>query len=392
MNDVNTAELPISERDRLREIIRSEVAKANPIDDARRPVELIVETSVRLAGNDGRTLEVIDEKGHLRTGMTIQDVLKELRAKHPTLFKPHEEAQEEPGASISPAHDQRDRPGITVADAPTVQPAATLIDTPPPPRDWLIIGAGPRSRRDVHEAAPSASFGEIAHERREALGRLAQDLRSRFGSAAETVATGLHTARGNVADTLDDVQHEVFRNPSRRLKAGHVLGALGGVLALALVAYFVYSIASLPFGNGLAGRTRTAEAPTSEPGETGTVSAGSTATANTSPPVQNGPVQGVPEVLDTATLWLQGKIVHLYGVEWVRGGGDPEEFTRYLRGREVMCTPVENVDAYRCKVDGKDLSEVVLFNGGGRTTPNAPPDLRAAEEKAKTAKLGVWNK
>jgi endonuclease YncB( thermonuclease family) len=76
----------------------------------------------------------------------------------------------------------------------------------------------------------------------------------------------------------------------------------------------------------------------------------------------------------------------------VRGGGDPEEFTRYLRGREVTCDPVENVDAYRCKVDGKDLSEVVLFNGGGRTTPNAPPDLRAAEEKAKTAKLGVWSK
>jgi len=190
------------------------------------------------------------------------------------------------------------------------------------------------------------------------------------------------------------VQTGIFRDRSPGLSRGHVIGAVAGALALALVAYFVYAIASLPFGNGLGGRNRVAAAPppASEPADTGSVSAGSTATATAPPAVPNGPLKGVPEVLDTATLWLQGKIVHLYGVEWVRGGGDPEEFTRYLRGREVTCDPVENVDAYRCKTDGRDLSEVVLFNGGGKTTPNAPPEFRAAEEKARAAKLGVWSK
>jgi hypothetical protein len=104
------------------------------------------------------------------------------------------------------------------------------------------------------------------------------------------------------------------------------------------------------------------------------------------------PLRGIPEVLDTATLWLSGQIVHLYGVEWVRGSGDPDDFTRYLKGREVACDPVENVDAYRCTVDGHDLSEVVLFNGGAKSAPNAPPELRAAEEKARVAKTGVWSR
>jgi endonuclease YncB( thermonuclease family) len=76
----------------------------------------------------------------------------------------------------------------------------------------------------------------------------------------------------------------------------------------------------------------------------------------------------------------------------VRGAGDPDDFTRYLNGREVSCDPVEKVDAYRCTVDGHDLSEVVLFNGGAKSTPNAPPELRAAEEKARVAKIGVWSR
>jgi len=188
------------------------------------------------------------------------------------------------------------------------------------------------------------------------------------------------------------VQAEIFRDRSPRLSRGHVIGAVAGVLALAVVGAFVYAIASLPFGHVLTSQTRTAAAQSTEPIDTGSVSANSTETASTAPAAPNGPLKGVPEVLDTATLWLQGKIVHLFGVEWVRGGGDPEEFTRYLRGREVTCDPVETIDAYRCKVDGRDLSEVVLFNGGGKTTPNAPPELRAAEEKARSAKLGVWSK
>jgi hypothetical protein len=384
MNDVRTDDLPTSERDRLREIIRAEVAKANPIDDARRPVELIVETSVRLSGKDGKTVEVIDEKGNLRTGVTVQDVLEELRAKHPTLFKP----AQEPSAPADPAvAAETARPGVSVADAPE----AAEVEAPPP-RDWLIIGEGPRSPRYVEDSDRRASLGELAQERRETLGRLTQDLRSRFGSAAGSLTNGLQTARGSVVHSLEDVQHEIFRDPSPRLKVRHVLGAVGGVLALALVAYFVYAIASLPFGSGLADPSRTAEAPATEPVETGTVSAGSTATANTTPVAQTASLRGVPEVLDTATLWLQGKIVHLYGVEWVRGGGDPEEFTRYLRGREVACDPSRTWTPIAAPSPARTSPRLCCSTAAAgprrmRHRTFAPP-----REKAKTAKLGVWNK
>jgi endonuclease YncB( thermonuclease family) len=100
---------------------------------------------------------------------------------------------------------------------------------------------------------------------------------------------------------------------------------------------------------------------------------------------------GVPEVIDTATLRIEGKVVHLFGVEWARGA-QGDDLNRYIRGRAVRCTPSGTADAHRCEVDGKDLSEVVLYNGGGRATPDAPSDLIAAENHAKTEKLGVWKK
>jgi penicillin-binding protein 1A len=33
---------------------------------------------------------------------------------------------------------------------------------------------------------------------------------------------------------------------------------------------------------------------------------------------------------------------------------------------------------------------VVLYNGGGRATADAPPELRADESHARSARLGVW--
>jgi endonuclease YncB( thermonuclease family) len=57
--------------------------------------------------------------------------------------------------------------------------------------------------------------------------------------------------------------------------------------------------------------------------------------------------------------------------------------------REVACRPVGTA-AWRCRVDAYDLSEVVVFNGGGKASGDAPPDLRAAEEKARMARRGIW--
>jgi endonuclease YncB( thermonuclease family) len=41
-------------------------------------------------------------------------------------------------------------------------------------------------------------------------------------------------------------------------------------------------------------------------------------------------------------------------------------------------------------VDGRDLSRVVLFNGGGRAAAGAPPELRALEQQARAARVGIW--
>ena len=86
MND-SAPKIGSDRRERLREIIRTEVEKAGALADSRRSLELIVETSVRLA-EDSCTVEVIDEQGRLQRGETIQDLLNRLRIKHPTLFKP----------------------------------------------------------------------------------------------------------------------------------------------------------------------------------------------------------------------------------------------------------------------------------------------------------------
>jgi endonuclease YncB( thermonuclease family) len=102
-------------------------------------------------------------------------------------------------------------------------------------------------------------------------------------------------------------------------------------------------------------------------------------------------LRGVPDVIDTATLSLEGEVVRLFGVEWAPGGGKPEDLTRYLQGRETVCEPAGGNDTYRCMVGGQDLSRVVLFNGGGKPTAEATPELKAAADKARETKIGVWN-
>jgi endonuclease YncB( thermonuclease family) len=99
----------------------------------------------------------------------------------------------------------------------------------------------------------------------------------------------------------------------------------------------------------------------------------------------------VPEVVDTVTLRLEGRIVKLFGVEWARGG-QQDDLVNYLRNRQVECRIVEGSVSYRCIVDGQDLSRVVLYNGGGRTTAEATQELLQAEDRARDQRLGVWKR
>jgi hypothetical protein len=101
------------------------------------------------------------------------------------------------------------------------------------------------------------------------------------------------------------------------------------------------------------------------------------------------PLVGVAEVVDTATLRLNGALVHLFGVE-AAAEEQTDNFARYLSGREVSCVPADRPETYRCYVEGRDLSQVVLFNGGGRAAADASPELSAAEARARAARTGLW--
>ena len=112
--------------------------------------------------------------------------------------------------------------------------------------------------------------------------------------------------------------------------------------------------------------------------------------ANTKPESNSAAIRGVPIVQNTATLEIQGRLLRLFGVEGTRGRA-VRDFRRYLGPREVVCEPAGAASEYRCRVDGRDLSRVVLFNGGGRATASAPPELRALEQQARSTRVGIWS-
>jgi hypothetical protein len=77
--------------------IKTEVAKANPLDDARDAVELLVSKFVRTSMKDGKVVvDVLDTNGNPRikdvngTPFTVADLVAEIRESRASLFKPDE--------------------------------------------------------------------------------------------------------------------------------------------------------------------------------------------------------------------------------------------------------------------------------------------------------------
>ncbi len=103
----------------------------------------------------------------------------------------------------------------------------------------------------------------------------------------------------------------------------------------------------------------------------------------------DGVIEGVPLVLDTGTLVINDRTVHLAGVEG-ESGKAARDMARYIAGRQVTCEPLGGAGGYRCRVGGHDLGDVVVFNGGGLAAADASPSLKIAEEEAREAGRGVW--
>jgi penicillin-binding protein 1A len=96
---------------------------------------------------------------------------------------------------------------------------------------------------------------------------------------------------------------------------------------------------------------------------------------------------GRPKVLDTGTLSVEGQIIRLRGVEGLEGRM-ARQLGRFMRGREITCETTG--DEAECALDGQNLAEMVVAAGGGRAKPDAPEALLAAEEQARSARLGLW--
>jgi 1A family penicillin-binding protein len=126
-------------------------------------------------------------------------------------------------------------------------------------------------------------------------------------------------------------------------------------------------------------------------GQTVAQGAASPRPASAPSPQTAGPVRGPAEVVDTGTLDIRGRVVRLVGVEG-EDGRFARQLARFLRNRDVVCEPAGAADRHRCKVEGHDLSTLVLLNGGGRAAPDAPPELLSAQDEARGARLGVWRR
>jgi penicillin-binding protein 1A len=105
-------------------------------------------------------------------------------------------------------------------------------------------------------------------------------------------------------------------------------------------------------------------------------------------PLAPAVVTGIPTVVDTATLRIAGGIVRLEGVRGV-GGSYVQDLAEYIGDREITCRLTMD-NRYRCEIDGWDMSEIVLQNGGGRATEHAPPDLVEAQREARREGRGLW--
>jgi endonuclease YncB( thermonuclease family) len=351
------------DRERLRDMIQAELAKRRPRESARASLELLAETSLVIEPGSEEGAQAGKE---VWSEDAVRRAVEEVHRSHPRLFLADEAAEAAP-------NDQR-------ADG-----TAALAK---PERDWLTLDAGDDTSSRRAEAGPGGvasagvvrgvrlvSYGERVKELGSVLARRVREFRDRSangGSAARAIA----------------VRPERTTPPSR-----YVYAALAALLALSVLAW-LWPNSKPKLGPGeraVAERAREPRPPR-EPNETSSVSAQPAGASRTTPPPADEPpgmLRGVPEVIDTATIRLDGKVVRLFGVEWARGG-QPEDLAGYLRGREVECELASAPDRYRCQVGGHDLSRAVLFNGGGRATADASPELIAAEGHAKTARRGVW--
>ena len=372
----------LSERNRIHGLFQAEIEKLRPHKDTRRAAILIGQSSIKLTeepsspgyvivGSDGRPrMSVTDGRP---APFTLEELAVELRETFPTLFKPPMRAR----ASAGQAH---------------LAPAL---------RDWLTIGSDRPEPRIVQEAhGPSRTVDAPRH--RTAAGEASEpaEILDRSIELQERIRLA-----GSRENSVADFGPIAGRTPYRFV----LYAGLAVLIGAGSMLVFTISGSKDRPSLGFSQQATPVAAPKSElipkipagrdiePGLDHEAARATETTASIRPragslgAAQSPAITGVPDVIDTATLRIDKKVVPLFGVEWTRGG-QAGELTGYLSGREVVCTKTDGSDRYRCRVEGRDLSEVILYNGGGRATPDATPELKAAEARARASGIGVWQR
>jgi endonuclease YncB( thermonuclease family) len=337
----------VTGRDRIESMIRAEIDRRRPLDLSREALILMAMAQIRVGEDGGDDFEILDSQRKPRvmirdgreTAATIPDLVDDLAAAHPLLFEP-------PRTDVKPGPAQRDWLLVTNDAAPPGPPPTEEPLEPVPP----TTGDAPLESLPPRETLP------IAAPRRFVAGLKAR------------------------------------RRP--------VIAGLAALCALAVAVPFVLAIrdeaAVAVFDDDPATTGSTAFPRTLPPVRTPDIAppaaagavpeAASRPTPSSAPPA---PRVGVPEVIDTTTLRIGGEVLRLQGVEWARGG-NPDDLRAYLAGREVSCRPAEPPTHVRCEAGGRDLSVVVLYNGGAKAAPGATEEMRAAEQHARFRGAGVW--
>ncbi|TXM74651.1 nuclease [Methylobacterium sp. WL12] len=408
------------ERATLRGEVQAEIARRNPKPVAVRTLQLLAEAAVEPSAEPAG-YRVVDRHGRPRrhagsdAPLTLAELVDEIQARHPALFLP---AVVPP--AIAPVEPEVTRDAPLIAGAAEMRAATARLVETGSERARALAERSTEQGRALAESAVDRVSGVRSGmaawlaARRAAADRTRSDATTlnatTSGAAtpgtaapnpvaqpawrdrASQVGASARDGIGRVAAGLRDWQGEGESvRQHRRWLAGGTAAALLAVLAAGLVV-----------GN----RAPEGETPTKTPTQADASVPNTPSPDPVTPPPETADTVGLPEpppapaanaisgkaeVIDTATVRVAGKVMHLFGVEWVRGG-QADELSKYLAGRPVTCTPVPGSENVSCTVEGRDLSEVVLFNGGGRASPEASPELVAAEDHARTERIGVWKR
>ena len=331
------------------DIIRKELAKHEPFPVPKDAIVIIANSHVISISSDasGETVKVRTTVKGTLDELSVEAFVAELKKRHPTLFR------------------------LPCGDEATEHAIQTRA------RDWLRLQP---ARRRVSIGSAQFQLAEIGSAIRSRSRNFAMSALRNAGLVANGAAIRMRYASHSFRRLFAN-----WRLTSSGGRAAYRVLAASAVL-IAASCLFIWQPPTGPEDQALA-----EAAP--DPEVTSTIAPAPPRNilqeANSSP--SSNAIAGIADVIDTATLRINGKIVRLFGVEWARGG-QAADLTRYLQKREVACAPVASTELFRCKVAGKDLSEVVLYNGGGKATSAATGELLEAEKRAKSEGIGVWRK